>query len=358
MASSGTGEKTEQATPKKKRDERKKGNVFSSKDLVAAFFILIIFYTIKILGKMMLSMLFNSMIYWLKVCDGSYVLSEDKIVPLLIEVCKTIFIVAGPLLIVSGFINIIFTGAQTKFIFSTEALKPKFSRMNPIEGIKKLFSMRSLVEIVKSLLKIAIVSAIIYSQIKGSIKDIAKLYDVDILSSVMYLCSAVFSTVMSISFVFIGLGILDLGYQWWDYEKNMKMTKQEVKEEYKQMEGDPQIKGKIKQKQREMSQKRMMQEVPKADVIIRNPTHYAIAVRYEPEKNNAPIVVAKGADRVAMKIIEIAKDHDITMTENKPLARALYDEVDIGREITGEFYQEVAEILAWVYDLKNKPMPY
>ena len=136
------------------------------------------------------------------------------------------------------------------------------------------------------------------------------------------------------------------------------MTKQEVKEEYKQLEGDPQIKGKIKQKQREMAQQRMMQDVPTADVVIRNPTHYAIAVKYDPEKHRAPLVVAKGADNIAMKIIEIAKENDVTMVENRPLARALYDKIDIGREITPDFYQQVAEILAFVYDLKNKRPPF
>ena len=358
MAGGGGGEKTEQATPKKKKDERKKGNVFSSKDLVAAFFILIVFFTIKILGKFMLTTLFNSMKYWLSVCDGSFKVTTDTMSVILIESAKVVLIVAGPIMLASIAVNVLFTGAQTRFVFSMEALKPKFSRMSPIEGFKKLFSIRSLVEVVKSLIKIAVISAIIYNQIKGSIVQIAKLFDVDLMAAVLYLCSSVFSAVMSIGVVFIGLGILDVGYQWWEHEKNMKMTKQEVKEEYKQMEGDPQIKGKIKQKQREMAQMRMMQDVPNADVIVRNPTHYAIAIKYDPEKNNAPMVIAKGADFVASKIIEIATEHDIAMTENKPLARALYDAVDVGREIPGDFYQEVAEILAWVYDLKKKPLPY
>lgn len=358
MASGGGGEKTEQATPKKKRDERKKGNVFSSKDLVAAFFIILMFLTIKVLGKFMYTALYNSMSFWLSVCDGSYPLTDEAAIPIMVEVIKVFVIVAGPLLIMSILINVIFTGAQTRFIFSTEALKPKFSRLNPIEGFKKLFSIRSVVELVKSLIKIAVIAWIIFNDISGEIYHIAALFDVDISSAFLYMCSTLFSTVINIGVIFILLGIVDLFYQWWDYEKNLKMTKQEVKEEYKQMEGDPQIKGKIKQKQREMAQRRMMQEVPTADVIIRNPTHYAIAVRYDPDKNLAPVVVAKGADLVAMKIIEIAEAHDITMTENKPLARALYDKVDIGREIPPEFYQTVAEILAWVYDLKNKPMPY
>ena len=180
----------------------------------------------------------------------------------------------------------------------------------------------------------------------------------DIKTAILYLCSTVYSAVTSIAIVFIGLGVADLLYQWWEYEKNLRMTKQEVKEEYKQMEGNPQIKGKIRQKQQEMARRRMMQDVPGADVVIRNPTHFAVAIRYDPEQNHAPLVVAKGADQVAFKIIELAEENKVTLTENKPLARALYSEVDIGREIPAAFYQEVAEILAWVYDLKNKKIGY
>ena len=157
MASSGAGEKTEQATPKRKRDERKKGNVFSSKDLVAAFFILFVFSTINVLGKWMLTTLFNSMIYWIKLCDGRYVVNDTALRLIFVEALKVVMMVAGPIMLVSILVNVIFTGAQTRFLFSTEALKPKFSRMSPIQGIKKMFSLRSLVEIIKSLLKIAII---------------------------------------------------------------------------------------------------------------------------------------------------------------------------------------------------------
>lgn len=358
MAGGGSGEKTEQATPKKKRDERKKGNAFSSKDLVTAFFILIIFFTMKIMGEFMLSEIFHSLTFWIKLCDGSFKITDEAIHPIIIEAMKTIFIVVGPIMLVSIVVNVLFTGAQTKFIFSPEALKFKMSRINPIEGFKKLFSIRSVVELVKSLLKIAVIAAIIYDQISKSITQFARLFDVDIMTGILYLCSSIFSVVTTIGAIFIGIGILDLGYQWWEYEKNLKMSKQEVKEEYKQMEGDPQIKGQIKQKQREMAQKRMMADVPTADVVVRNPTHFAVAIRYDHEKNNAPTVVAKGADLVAKKIIEIATEAKVIMTENKPLARALYDTVEIGQEIPSEFYQEVAEILAWVYDINNKKLPF
>lgn len=357
MPGSGAGEKTERATPKKRRDERKKGNVFSSKDLVAALFLLIVFLVLKALAPLMYVTFSNSMKTWLSLCDGSFKLTDSGMKSIFIDIVKTTLIIAGPVMAVAVLSNIIFTGAQTRFIFSGEALKPKFSRINPIEGIKRLFSLHSLVEVAKSLIKIAVISAIIYDHIKNSLRTIAKLFDVDLLSSVAYIASEIFSTVMIIAIFFVGLGVFDFLYQWWEYEKNLRMTKQEVKEEFKQTEGDPQIKGKIRQKQQEMSRRRMMQQVPNADVVIRNPTHYAVAILYDPDKNNAPVVIAKGMDYVALKIIDIAKEHGVTLTENKPLARALYEEVDLGREIPPTFYQEVAEILAWVYDLKNKKLP-
>lgn len=351
------GEKTEKATPKKRRDQRKKGNIFTSKDLVTAFFILIMFYSLKLLGPFYYKTLSESMIYWLKATDGSLLIDKSNLSVLVLEISKTVAIVAGPLLLIGIFVNVLFTGAQTRFLFSKEALKPKFNRLNPIEGFKRLFSLKSLVEIVKSLIKIAVIIAIIYDDIKKNFVYAAKLFDVDIITAVVYLCSAILSSALTIGGVFIFIGILDYGYQWYDYEKNLKMSKQEIKEEYKQMEGDPQIKGQIKQKQREMAQKRMMQEVPNADVIVRNPTHYAIAIQYDPQKAGAPLVIAKGKDYVAQKIIEIAEENKILMTENVPLAHALYDEVDLGREIPSAFYKEVAEILAWVYEIQHKKIP-
>lgn len=360
MASDSGEEKTEEATPKRKRDERKKGNVFSSKDLTAAFFILGMFAMFKVLSQLILESLTDSMTYWIGVSGKGSLLLADGTFPtsLLLRAGRTVAIAAGPLLIIGIAINIIMTGAQTRFIFSLEPAKFKISRLNPIEGFKKMFSLRSVVELIKSLLKIAVIFALVKSEIEEQLPTIMKLSEMELMPAVAYICSTTFSIAMTIGMVFVFVGILDLLYQWYDHNKNLKMTKQEVKEEYKQMEGDPQIKGKIKQKQREMSQQRMMQDVPTADVIIRNPTHYAIAVKYDPESAKAPVVVAKGADYVAMKIIGIAEENDVTMVENKPLARALYDKIDVGREIAPEFYQPVAEILAFVYDLKNKKLPF
>lgn len=358
MAESGGSEKTEQATQKKKEDERKKGNVFSSKDIVTAFFILVLFGAFRLLAPTYYTAMTQSMTTWLTLCGDYQQLTVQNLRSLIMEGLKTVFLIAGPLLLLCMVVNVAFTGAQTKFNFAMKSLKPKFSRMNPIEGIKKLFALRGLVELAKSLIKIAVIAALVYNEITDSMGEVARLLDVEIITAVVYIASKVFSIAMSIGVAFLFVGGLDYGYQWWDHNRQMKMTKQEVKEEYKQMEGDPQVKGRIKQKQREMAQQRMMSDVPSADVVVRNPTHFAVAVRYLPEKNNAPLVVAKGKDRVALRIVELAEENHIETTENKPLARALYEAVDVGKEIPAEFYQPIAEILAWVYDKKEKKLPY
>lgn len=358
MAAGPAGEKTEKATPKRKRDERKKGNVFSSNDFTAALFILIMFLTLRIFSTSMYKNLAEGMMSFIDMSGKYSELSQETLNYVFRNAAKIVFTVAGPAFIVGVLAPVIFTGIQTRFIFSMEAVKPKFSRLNPLTGIKRLFSLRSTIELIKNLIKLAIISSIIYSQVKDRLTEIISFFDIDPRVAIVYLCSSIFSAVMTIAIIFMFLGILDFGYQWWEYEKNLRMTKQEIKEEYKQMEGDPEIKGKIKQKQREMSRARMMQEVPTADVVIRNPTHFAVAIKYDPEKNHAPAVVAKGMDLVALKIIEIAQENDVTLTENRPLARALYDSVEIGQEIPEEFYHEVAEILAFVYDLKQKKLTY
>lgn len=354
MPGGSSGEKTEKATPKRKRDERKKGNVFLSKDLVSAFSLLILFFSLKILSGFMYINITENMNFWFNSFGGITELSSETIKNIFVNSAKTVLFVAGPILIIGMAIPIIFSGIQTRFIFTMSSLKPKMSRLNPISGMKKLVSLRSLVDVVKNLLKIAVIASIMYNSIEKRIIKISSLSDVDIKTAIVFTASSIFSIVMSVSIVFIFLGVADLFYQWWEYERNLKMTKQEIKEEFKQMEGDPQIKGQIRQKQRAMSQARMMQDVPQADVVIRNPTHFAVAIKYDPDKNRAPVVVAKGADRIAFKIIEIAEENNVTCTENKPLARGLYDAVEIGREVPEEFYHEVAEVLAFVYDLKNK----
>ena len=204
------------------------------------------------------------------------------------------------------------------------------------------------------MLKLVVIGAVFYSEFSVVYQSSINLMYKDVTTAIVEILTAIFNIVLKLCIAFVVIAAFDFLYQWWDHERNIKMTKQEIKEEYKHTEGDPQIKGRIKEMQRKMSNQRMMQEVPKADVVVRNPTHFAVALKYDIDKNRAPVVVAKGQDYVAFKIIDIAKANDVPMIENKPLARALYKEVEIGREIPSEHYSAMAEILAWVYSLKKK----
>lgn len=352
------GEKTEKATEHKRREERKKGNVMQSKDVVTAAFILIIFCVLKVMMKMMIAVSERSFDYWFSLAGSG--MDDQRIdgMPfyskLMLEIGKVLLICAGPTLIVSILVTVIATGAQTKFLFSTESIKFKISKLNPISGIKKMFSLSSVFELAKSILKLVVLAVVVYGEVKKRIPDIARLFDMEIASSMMYMLDTIFSIVIKVAAVFVGVAVVDVLFQYFKFEKDMRMTKQEVKEEFKNLEGDPQVKGKRRQIQRQMAMSRMMDSVPESDVVIRNPTHFAVAIKYDKNKNNAPIVLAKGADNLAKKIVGIAEEHKIITVENKPLARGLYDSVDVGREIPPEFYHAVAEVLSFVYGLQGR----
>ena len=347
--------KTEKATPKKRRDERKKGNVMMSKDVVAVATLIGSLVMFRLMGNIVSEQAENLF----RTCFGyiSSTLPADMpgiLRPLAMFCLKTVVIVAGPFLAVTVVLAVVATFAQTKLLVSGESLKPKFSRINPLQGFKRLFSLRSVVEALKGILKISILLFLIYSYMQDVTLTFARFLDMEIAESCAIFLDDIFSLVLRVAIAFIVLAAADFLYQWWDYERQLKMSKQEVKDEFKQMEGDPQIKSKIKQRQQEMARNRMMQEVPTADVVIRNPTHYAVALRYDQDKNRAPQVVAKGKDYLAMKIVQIAEQNNVYCMENPPLARALYSQVDLGREIPYELYDAVAEVLTTVYRETNK----
>ena len=243
---------------------------------------------------------------------------------------------------------------QTGLFFSMESLKPKFSKLNPLTGLKNMFSMKAIVNLIKSMVVICIMIYLGYSFMSKNFEGIIKSGDIYLPYLFNIVLDLIKSILTSITLAVAVVAALDYGYEKFSHKKGLKMTKQEVKEEYKQMEGDPHIKGKIKQKQRQMANQRMMQAVPSSTVIVTNPTHISIAIRYEQGKDTTPIVVAKGADEVAFRIREIAKSHDIPIIENVPLARLIYKEVDIDQEIPEEMYKAVAEVLVAVYKIKNK----
>lgn len=348
-------EKTEKATPKKRRDQRKEGNVLQSKEIVTAASVLGIFASMRLLiGLITKSLLEYSGSVFEHI--GQTTVSTDTIMSIFVDVITVVAICTGPICLIAIFLGIIPTVAQTRGLFTMKALKPKFSRLNPLSGIKKLFSLQSIVSILKGLIEVVIISVVIYNEIRDRMPKLIALMNAGVMQGVTYAALTIFDLVMLICIMLVFVAAADFLFQWWQFEKKLKMSKQEVKEEFKQMEGDPQIKGKIKQRQQQMAQMRMMQEVPQADVIVRNPTHFAVALKYDQDKNNAPQVVAKGKDYLALKIVQIAEENGVMTIENPPLARSLYSMVDIGREIPAELYNAVAEVLTVVYREKHKTL--
>lgn len=271
-----------------------------------------------------------------------------------IQAVMVILKTVGPVVAVSILCAVAATFAQTRFLVSTESIKPKFNRLSPLQGFKRLFSLKSLVETGKNLIKIVILLVIIFLSIRDMFLESSNYLYTDLAASVAHLVEMAWGMVIRICIAFVAVAALDFFYQWWDYEKNMMMTKQEVKEEYKQMEGDPQVKGKIKEIQRRRAQQRMMQQVPGADVVIRNPTHFAVALRYKPGQDDAPIVLAKGQDSLALRIVQIAEDNHVAVVENVPLARALYAQAELNQFIPPDLYDPVAKVLVYIFKLNDK----
>lgn len=350
-----SGEKTEKPTPKKRRKAREEGQVLQSKEMTSAIVLLSIFLTLKIAGSFMYEQLYlNFKIAYTDLAQVPDLYTLQGIRKMFIETVLQFLKIVAPVFAIAFLASLATSYAQVGFLFTTKTLAFKFNRINPINGFKRLFSLRSVMELVKSILKIAIVSFIAYSYFSHEAVNMLKTMDMDIISIAVYICSTALNIAVRMCIALLVLGVLDYGYQWWEYEKNLKMTKQEVKQEYKETEGNPEIKGKIKQKQRQIALRRMLQDVPKADVVITNPTHFAVAIKYDPKVADAPLVIAKGQDYMALRIKEIAKENKVEIVENKQLARTLYSTVDIGEKIPPELFQAVAEVLAFVYSLKNK----
>lgn len=345
------GNKTEKATPKKRRDERKKGNVFKSQDAISVVTLVGSFAMLWLLRDSFTERLAAFMSLCFKEAANPTASLLDFMTEVAIQGVVVLVCTAGPILAVTVLCAIAATFAQTRFLVSGESIKPKFNRISPLQGIKRLFSLRSVVEALKGLLKISILMVIIYLTIRDMFLEASRYLYTDVAVSSAHMAEVATNMVMRIILAFIALAGADFGYQWWDYERQLKMTKQEVKEEYKQTEGDPQVKGKIKQIQRQRAQQRMMQQVPGADVVVRNPTHFAVALRYKPDQDNAPIVLAKGQDSLAARIVQVAEQHSIPTIENVPLARALYAQAELNQEIPPDLYEAVAEVLVYIFKL-------
>ena len=261
---------------------------------------------------------------------------------------------AAPFLAAGLVVAIVISIVQVGWQVSTKPLEPKLDKFNPVNGFKRIFSKDSLFNLLMSILKIVLVFYVAYTCIKGQANNLFILYEIPLNQAISLIGDIIIDTGLRISLCYLVVGLADYIYQRHRFNEDMKMTKQEVKDEFKNTEGNPEIKGRQRQRMREASRRRMMQDVPKADVVITNPTHFAVAIKYDAETSKAPIVLAKGEDYLAQKIKEAAREHHIEIVENKPLARMLYANVDIGQEIPPELYQAVAEILAMVYNMREK----
>ncbi|MCR4434483.1 MAG: flagellar biosynthesis protein FlhB [Clostridiales bacterium] len=348
-------DKTEKATPKKRKDARKKGQVLQSREVTAALVLVFIFIAVRIFGGNAYKEItaFTKRIFSdYSTVDDMYTVS--RLVSLFGDIMGVLVKTIGPIFAIALIMGLAAEYAQVGFLFTVETLGLKLDRINPLNGMKRIFSMRAAVELLKSTIKIAIVGLIAYSYLKNEAVNILNLMSMDLVNIAAYIGITTINVAIRICVALLILGVLDYGYQWFEYEKSLKMTKQEIKEEYKQTEGNPEIKSKIKQKQRQISMRRMLQDVPKADVVITNPTHFAVAVKYDGKAADAPVVLAKGQDFIALRIKEIARENGVEIVENKPLARSLYETVEIGQSIPPDLYQAVAEVLAFVYSLKGK----
>lgn len=352
MAESSDGqEKTEEPTGKRISDARKKGQLPRSRE-AGTFFVLLssvasIWLVSPYLGEGMTTLMKHSFTLTKSQAFDTYEMGRVFF--------QDIMLVAIPLLticfsmLVAAFIGNIMIGGMN---FSTEAMMPKPDKLNPINGFKRIFSMNSIVELIKSIAKVACIGSICYFLISGRINEILRLSYIDVFAAVRDAMNILFIFMVIIVSAMIPIIMIDVPFQYWQYRQQLRMTKQELKDEMKETEGNPQIKSRMKRMQYEMAARRMMSKVPTADVVVTNPTHYAVALSYDPSGELAPVVVAKGVDEVAEKIKEIAREYKIPVMQLPPLARSLYYTTDLDREIPRGLFQAVAQVLAWVMGTK------
>jgi flagellar biosynthetic protein FlhB len=354
MNEGGGGEKTEKATPRKREEARKEGRVLKSNELNIGVLMISLFAVLGLSGGFITGQ-------WRRLLEiflGGNYFSPDRLTPALVgQMWFTALIGFSlailPMAATAVLVGLVVNFAQVGFLFTAKPLMPKFSKINPIQGFKKIFSMRSIVELLKSLFKIAVIGFFVYQAYRNNFMIFSNLMGGELQDVAMAIFQMCFDLAIRAAIALVVLGLADYIYQWYDYEKNLRMSKHEVKQEYKQTEGDPLIKSKIRQKQREIAQSRMMSAVPQADVVITNPTHYAVALKYDEAVADAPVVLAKGQNLIAQRIKELAREHRVPVVENKPVAQALFLTAEVGQRIPAELFGAVAEILAYVFRLRN-----
>lgn len=347
-----SGERTESPSAKRRSDFRKKGQVAQSREVQSAtMFTLLLLFWISFAPT-----------FWAKIRElviaiwkgsGEYAITISSLMQLAYYLAASLATALAPLFLVALLTGFFASFAQIGWLFTTEPLIPDFSKLNPIKGMARFFSKRSLVEVIKSLLKVGLIGWIAFKTVRGEFDKALLLAGMPVDETIRYLATTAALVMAKVAAIMIFLAVLDYGFVRWEMEEKMKMTKQEQKEEMKETEGDPHIKSKIRSLQQQMARRRMMAAVPNADVVITNPTHIAVALKYEAGKMEAPVVLAKGQELVAEKIREIAREHHIHLVENPPVARLLHSRVEVGQSIPEEMFKAVAEILAYVYSLKG-----
>ena len=347
------GEKTEAPSARRLQELRSKGQVIHSSDLTAAAGLLVSLFLLRNLGgeavNQMQSYLERSL---LDLRPGE--LNEATVGVLGLTAGSAVTASMIPLFTVLPIVGIAITMAQTGPVLSGHGLKPDFNRVNPIAAFQRLFSTRSLVELAKSLAKVGSVTFVICRTYLESTNSFLALGGNDVRGSISMLIELIMRLGLTAAIALFALAALDYVYQRWDFQRNARMSRDDLKDELRQSEGSPQVRQRIRALQRQLARGRMMHDVPTADVVITNPTHLAIALSYRDADMQAPKVVAKGADHIAARIRDIAREHDIPLVENKPLAQALYRSVDVGMEIPGALFQAVAEVLAYIYRLRSR----
>jgi flagellar biosynthetic protein FlhB len=345
-------EKTEQATPKREREAREEGQAINSKEVSSAIVLLGAIVAFYATGSWMVHRMAGAMQRYISGM-GEISLRDDSLQTLIINVMAEFALIVSPVMLATLILGIAASVFQVGFTISTKSLSPKLSKLNPIQGIGKLFSLRSFADVIKAIGKILVLGSIAYSLIKGEVQTLPLLIQMDVQEIWAFIGMISLRICLYTFLAMAAIAGMDYLFQWWQHQKDLRMTKEEIKEESRQTEGDPKVKSRIRSIQLEMSRRRMMDGVPDATVVITNPTHLAIALKYDSKNMQAPKVVAKGAGFIAERIKEIARSNRIPIVENKPLARAMFKSVVVGADIPFEMYRTVAEILAYVYRLKG-----
>ena len=354
MAEENKDQKTEEASSKRISDTQEKGNFAQSREIASSFVLLASIIGFSIAGRHATETVMKT---WYSILAemGSINLDVHELFRLLKWNMQNFVFIIGPILIIIMVAGVLANVVQTGGLqFSLHPLSPKWSKLNPLKGFSRIFSKTSLVELFKSVFKITVVSIIAYQTVNGHWDEIPTLMGYGVGQTLFFMGEVMIEIMAKVLLVMIFLAALDYAFQKYTYLENLRMTKQEVKDERKDLEGNPQIKQRIRSVQMEMMRRRMMAAVPEADVVVTNPTHFSVAIKYDMENDAAPVVVAKGQNEIALRIREIAKENNVPLVEDKPLARTLYKTVDVGQLIPASLYKAVAEILAYVFKLKGK----